>query len=45
MRKQHQKVMEPTRQRLLLDLMETVLVYKFTHLRRKEIAAMFGFSE
>jgi len=36
---------EPTLQGLLVDLMETVLVYKFAHLSRKEIEAMFGLSE
>jgi len=40
-----QSVMEPTLQGLLVDLMETVLVYKFAHLSRKEIEAMFGLSE
>ncbi|HAN45141.1 MAG TPA: hypothetical protein DCQ32_01150 [Cyanobacteria bacterium UBA8156] len=40
-----QSVMESNLQGLLVDLMETVLVYKFAHLSRKEIAAMFGLSE
>ncbi len=40
-----QNLTEPTLQGLLVDLMETVLVYKFAHLSRKEIEAMFGLSE
>ncbi len=40
-----ENVREPTLQGLLVDLMETVLVYKFAHLSRKEIEAMFGLSE
>jgi len=40
-----QNLTESTLQGLLVDLMETVLVYKFAHLSRKEIAAMFGLSE
>ncbi|HAN45251.1 MAG TPA: hypothetical protein DCQ32_01720 [Cyanobacteria bacterium UBA8156] len=40
-----QSVTEPNRQRLLVDLMETVLVYKFDKLSRKEIEEMFGLSE
>jgi len=40
-----QSVTEPNRQRRLVDLMETVLVYKFDKLSRKEIEAMFGLSE
>ncbi len=40
-----QSLTEPTLRGLLVDLMETVLVYKFAHLSRKEIEAMFGLSE
>ncbi len=40
-----QNLTEPTLQGLLVDLMETVLVYKFAHLSREEMEAMFGLSE
>jgi predicted transposase/invertase (TIGR01784 family) len=36
---------EPNLQQLMIDLMETVLIYKFDKLSRQEIETMFGLSE
>jgi len=45
LRQRLQSITEPSRQRLMVDLMETVLVYKFDTLSWQEIEAMFGLNE
>ncbi len=40
-----EKVIDAAFQQKVIELIETILVYKFTKLSRKEIEAMFGLSD
>jgi predicted transposase/invertase (TIGR01784 family) len=40
-----EEITDPSQGRKILDLIETVLVYKFTHLSREELETMFSLSD
>lgn len=45
MQRVREEITDPSQGRKILDLIETVLVYKFTHLSREELETMFSLSD